>query len=46
MDNKKYIAQEQLISATLDNYIHKIVHEYPLYVDCHQPYINALKVVS
>ena len=34
------------MQATMDNYMHKITNTYPLYVDCFQPHINGIKLVS
>ena len=42
----KCLAREQLMRATMDNYMHKITNTYPLYVDCFQPHINGIKLVS
>ena len=45
-DYSRYIAREQMMYTTLDNYIHRLVSSYPLYVDCHQPHVNGIKLVS
>ena len=44
--SNKCLAREQLMQATMDNYMHKITNTYPLYVDCFQPHINGIKLVS
>ncbi|XP_067947566.1 midasin-like [Watersipora subatra] len=41
----KFIARANMLHKMLENYIDKIVSAYPLYIDCHQPHINAVKVV-